>query len=58
MCSLRPVAPSSGMPAISSAKRMQRVQWMQRVMKVLISGPRFFSLTARLLSWNRLRSKP
>ena len=58
MCSLRPVAPSSGVPAISSAKRMQRVQWMHRVMKVLISGPRFFSFTARLFSSKRLRSKP
>ena len=31
------------MPAISSVKRMQRVQWMQRVMSVAISGPRFSS---------------
>ena len=50
MSSPRPVAPSSGTPAISVAKRMQRVQWMHRVMMVLISGPRYLSSTARLLS--------
>ncbi len=34
-------------------KRMQRVQWMQRFMKVLMSGPMYFSSTARLFSWKR-----
>jgi hypothetical protein len=32
------------------AKRTQRVQWMQRVMMVLINGPMYFSGTARLFS--------
>ena len=58
MFSPRPVAPSSGTPAISWAKRMQRVQWMQRVMIVLINGPKFLSCTARLFSEYRPRSKP
>ena len=39
MCSPRPVAPSSSTPATSVAKRMQRVQWMQRFIEVLTSGP-------------------
>ena len=47
---LRPVAPSSWIPAISSPKRTQRVQWMQRVMSVETSGPRFLSLTTRFFS--------
>ena len=42
----RPVVPRSSTPATSDAKRMQRVQWMQRVMIVLISGPTFLSSTA------------
>jgi hypothetical protein len=33
-----------------SMKRTQRVQWMQRVMKVLTTGPIYFSVTARLFS--------
>ena len=45
-----PVAPSSRMPAISSPKRTHRVQWMQRVMSVAISGPIFLSRTTRLPS--------
>ena len=50
MFSPRPVAPSSSTPATSVAKRMQRVQWMQRVIEVLTSGPRSLSGTARLFS--------
>src|SRR6266851_89614 len=46
MSSPRPIAPSSGTPATSVAKRMQRVQWMQRVMMVLTSAPRYLSSTA------------
>ena len=53
MCSPRSVAPSSLTPATSSMKRMQRVQWMQRVMWVEISGPRYLSLTGRLFSLKR-----
>ena len=34
MFSPRPIVPSSWKPAISSVKRTQRVQWMQRVMSV------------------------
>ena len=44
------MVPSSGTPAISSPKRTQRVQWMQRVMSVEMSGPRFWSFTTRLRS--------
>ena len=51
MSSPRPMAPSSGTPATSVAKRMQRVHWMQRVMIVLTSGPIYLSSTARLFSW-------
>src|SRR3546814_8018619 len=40
--------PSCSTPATSVAKRTQRVHWMQRVMIVLISGPMYFSVTARL----------
>ncbi len=40
--------PSSMTPAISWPKRTQRVQWMQRVMSVAISGPRFLFSTTRL----------
>ncbi len=50
MSSPRYSAPISSTPAISSEKRTQRVQWMQRVMIVLISGPIYFSVTARLFS--------
>ena len=50
MLSPREVAPSSGTPAISAAKRMQRVQWMHRVITVFTSGPRYLSFTARLFS--------
>ena len=50
MSSPRPVAPSSSTPATSVTKRMQRVQWMQRVMSVLTSGPSSLSGTARLFS--------
>ena len=45
-------------PATSLAKRTQRVQWMQRVMTVLTSGPRFLSATERFISVNRPRSLP
>ena len=58
MSSPRPVAPSSGMPATSSPNRTHRVQWMQRVMSVAISGPRSLSSTARLRSLNRETSPP
>ena len=58
MSSPRPAAPSSGIPPISSPKRTQRVQWMQRVMSVAISGPRSLSSTARLRSLNRETSPP
>src|SRR6478672_2282392 len=37
---------------------MHRVQWMQRVISVLTSGPKSLSRTARLFSPNRLRSNP
>ncbi len=46
--SLRPVVPSSWMPAISAPKRTQRVHWMQRVMSVETSDPRFLSFTIAL----------
>ena len=45
-------------PAISVAKRTQRVQWMQRVITVLTSGPRFLSFTERFISVKRPRSLP
>jgi hypothetical protein len=45
-------------PATSVEKRTQRVQWMQRVITVLTSGPRFLSATARFISEKRLRSLP
>ncbi len=54
MSSPRPMAPSSSTPAISVMKRTQRVHWMQRVIIVLISGPRYFSSTARLFSSKRV----
>uniref|UniRef100_A0A182JFS3 Uncharacterized protein n=1 Tax=Anopheles atroparvus TaxID=41427 RepID=A0A182JFS3_ANOAO len=58
----RPVVPKSSTPATSDAKRMQRVQWMHRVMMVLISGPMSLSSTARLpvccISVKRDRSEP
>ena len=41
------------MPAMSWPKRTQRVQWMQRVMSVETSGPRFLSFTTRLRSLKR-----
>ena len=50
MSSPRPIAPISSTPATSSAKRMQRVHWMHRVMIVLTIGPIYFSVTARLFS--------
>ena len=53
-----PHATPRGAPAISVAKRTQRVQWMQRVMTVLTSGPRFLSLTERFISVKRPRSLP
>ena len=58
MFSPRPVAPSSCRPAISAVKRTQRVQWMQRVMSVEISGPRFLSFTTRLRSSKREDALP
>ena len=58
----RPVVPRSSMPATSEAKRIQRVQWMQRVIIVLTRGPMSLSSTARLpenwISTNRLLSFP
>ncbi len=50
MFSPRATAPSSGVPATSEQKRMQRVHWMQRVMIVFTIGPRYLSFTARLFS--------
>ena len=50
MSSPRPMAPSSGTPATSVAKRTQRVHWMQRVMSVEMSGPRFLFTTTRFSS--------
>ena len=50
LCSPRPAMPSSITPAISCPKRTQRVQWMQRVMSVAISGPRFLFGTTRFIS--------
>ena len=50
VCSPRPIVPSAGTPAISWPNRTQRVQWMQRVMSVETSGPRFSSLNTRLRS--------
>ena len=41
---------NSGTPATSWAKRIQRVQWMQRVMIVDTSGPKYLSLTALFFS--------
>ena len=58
MCSPRLTAPSSSTPATSVRKRMQRVQWMQRVMWVEISGPRYLSATGRLFSAKREWSGP
>jgi hypothetical protein len=42
----RPVVPRSSIPATSEAKRMQRVQWIHRVMIVFINGPISLSSTA------------
>ena len=50
MSSPRPMAPMSDVPQISAVKRTQRVQWMQRVISVLTSGPIYLFSTARLLS--------
>src|ERR1700722_659344 len=58
MSSPRPIAPSSGTPATSVAKRTQRVHWMQRFIEVFTKAPRYLSSTARLFSWKRLESTP
>ena len=58
MSSPRPMAPSSSTPATSVMNRTQRVQWMQRVMWVLMRGPRYFSSTARLFSSKRVTPLP
>ncbi|MBV6407478.1 MAG: hypothetical protein EFKGCFLK_01040 [Rhodocyclaceae bacterium] len=50
-CSPRKAWPISCQPAISCVKRTQRVQWMQRVMSVAMSGPRFLFTTTRFSSW-------
>jgi len=42
----RPVVPRSSIPATSEAKRMQRVQWIHRVIIVFINGPISLSSTA------------
>lgn len=42
----RPEVPKSSTPATSDAKRMQRVQWIHRVMIVFINGPISLSSTA------------
>ena len=44
--------------ASNTLREMQRVQWMHRVMIVLISGPIYFSSTARLFSSYRELSTP
>ena len=49
MSSPRPIAPSSATPATSVAKRTQRVQWMQRFIEVLTSGPMIFVLDRALV---------
>mmetsp|Transcript_1307 Transcript_1307/g.3423 ORF Transcript_1307/g.3423 Transcript_1307/m.3423 type:complete len:275 (-) Transcript_1307:373-1197(-) len=54
----RPTVPSESTPATSVAKRTQRVQWMHRVITVLMSGPRFLSSTPRRTSVVRPRSAP
>ena len=46
----RPRRPNSDTPATSVVNRTHRVQWMQRVMIVLTSGPIYLSSTARLFS--------
>ena len=50
-----PIVPSSGSPAISSAKRVQRVHKMHLVISVEIKGPRlsfdFVSLLILYLDW-------
>ena len=48
----------SPVPATSAVKRTQRVQWMQRFMEVLTSGPIYLSSTARLFSAKREESPP
>ncbi len=58
MSSPRPVAPSSGTPATSVTKRMQRVHWMQRFITVFTSAPIYLFSTARLFSWKREESAP
>jgi hypothetical protein len=50
MSSPRKIAPISSTPDTSSANRMQRVHWIQRVMIVFTIGPMYFSVTARLFS--------
>src|SRR5262245_30571522 len=57
-CLPRPIMPSSIMPAISWPKRTQRVQWMQRVMSVEMSGPRFLLGRTRLGSSSRVPLPP
>jgi len=58
----RPVVPRSSIPATSEAKRMQRVQWIHRVIIVFINGPISLSSTALLpenfMSSKRLLSLP
>ena len=50
-CSPRPAMPSSMMPPISMPKRMQRVQWMQRVISSAeMSGPMYLWKTTRFFS--------
>ena len=49
MSSPRPMAPSSGTPATSVAKRMHRVHWMQRFMIVFTSGADIFVLDRALV---------
>jgi electron transfer flavoprotein alpha subunit len=50
-CSPRPDMPSSMMPPISTPKRMQRVQWMQRVISSAeMSGPMYLWNTTRFFS--------
>ena len=58
MSSPRPMAPSSGTPATSVAKRTQRVHWMQRFIDVLTSGAEIFVLDRALVLGKRLLSTP
>jgi hypothetical protein len=48
----------AALPCPLPLRQAHLVQWMQRVMTVLTSGPRFLSSTVRFTSTKRLRSLP